>query len=134
MQRIDLNIRKTTTRGEKGLVVDDNPVVRQEVSGALLSLGFAVCGAADTGHEAIELAKQLEPDLIFLDFSMPLMNGLQAAPELRKIAPKTRIVLLTMYGSELPQSEVEVYGVDLVASKTDNLHSVVSKARGLLKR
>jgi DNA-binding NarL/FixJ family response regulator len=100
-----------------------------EVSGALLSDGFAGCGAADTGQEAIELAKQLKPDVIFLDLSMPTMNGLQAAPELRKIAPKTRITLLAMYGSELPRDEAEIPGVDLVLSKTADLFSVVGKRR-----
>jgi CheY-like chemotaxis protein len=88
--------------GKRVLIVDDNPAIRHVVSQAFRSDGFAVCGEADDGRQAITLAKQVIPDLIILDLSMPVMNGLQAAPELRRIAPKASIILLTMFANQLP--------------------------------
>ena len=114
------------------LIVDDNPVIRKAVAAAFLSDGFAVCGEADNGREAIDLAKRLRPDLIILDLSMPVMNGLQAAPELRKIAPMTPTILLTMFGNGLVFDQAPKIGIDLVLSKTESLDSVVQKAHQLM--
>jgi DNA-binding NarL/FixJ family response regulator len=130
--RVDVDPEKRRGGGKTVLVVDDNPGIRQEVCRAFLSDGFAVCGEADNGQEAISICKQLKPDLIILDLSMPVMNGLQAAPELRKIAPKTPIILLTMYGNELQQHQVAAIGVDCVLSKAGALSDVISKAHALL--
>jgi DNA-binding NarL/FixJ family response regulator len=117
--------------GKSVLIVDDNPAVRRIVSQAFRSDGFAVCGEADDGQQAIKLAKEVIPDLIILDLSMPVMNGLQAAPELRKIAPKASIVLLTVFANELAADQASKIGIDLVVSKTEALSSVLSKASSL---
>jgi DNA-binding NarL/FixJ family response regulator len=130
--RVDLDPEKRRGGGKTVLVVDDNPGIRHEVCRAFLSDGFAVCGEADNGQEAISMCKWLKPDLIILDLSMPVMNGLQAAPELRKIAPKTLIILLTMYGNELQQHQIAGIGVDCVLSKAGALSDVISKAHALL--
>jgi CheY-like chemotaxis protein len=74
--------------GKTVLVVDDSVVIRKILASAFLSDGFMTCIEAENGKEAIEVAKQSKPDLIVLDLSMPVMNGLQSAPELRKILPK----------------------------------------------
>lgn len=60
--------------------------MRRTVGSALLSDGCNVCGEANNGQEAVELAEKLSPDLIVLDLSMPVLNGLLAAPVLRKFA------------------------------------------------
>jgi two-component system nitrate/nitrite response regulator NarL len=79
------------------LIVDDSPIVRRTLCSALQSDGFAVCEEANDGQEAIDLAEKLSPDLIILDLSMPVMNGLQAAPVLRKLVPKSPIILYTLH-------------------------------------
>jgi DNA-binding NarL/FixJ family response regulator len=114
------------------LIVDDNPVIRKAVAAAFLSDGFAVCGEADNGRDAIDLTKKLAPDLIILDLSMPVMNGLQAAPELRKIAPTTPTILFTMFSNGLVFDQARKIGIDLVLSKTESLDSVVQKAHKLM--
>ena len=119
-------------RGRTVLVVDDVPLIREVVQEAFLSDGFAICGEADNGRDAIDLVKKLRPDLIVLDLSMPRMNELQAASELRRLAPKTPIILLTLYGSELLNRQVSKLSVDLVVSKTEDLRTLVQKAHSIL--
>jgi chemotaxis response regulator CheB len=74
--------------GRTALIVDDSAMIRKIIVAAFLSDGFKSCGEAGDGREAIEVAKQIKPDVIRLDLSMPVMNGLEAASELRKIFPK----------------------------------------------
>ena len=125
--------RQKIGRGRTVLVVDDVPFIRKAIANAFLADGFAICGEADNGRDAIDLAKKLKPDLIILDLSMPKMNGLQAAPELRSLAPKTPIILLTLYASELANRPASELGVDLVVSKTEALPTLVQKAHEVMQ-
>jgi len=69
-------------------LVDDNVVVRAAVRRLFDSHpDFEVCGEAENGREAVEKAENLKPDLIILDLAMPVMNGLEAAPLLRRCCP-----------------------------------------------
>src|ERR1051326_9072208 len=69
--------KRGATLARTVLIVDDSRIIRRTVSSALESDGFAVCGEAKDGQEAIDLAEKLSPDLIILDLSMPVMNGLE---------------------------------------------------------
>ena len=82
------------------LLVDDHPLTRDGLTALLRGHGFDVVGEAGDGREAIELARQLGPDLILLDLSMPGLNGLDALPRLREQAPSCEIVVLTASGDE----------------------------------
>ena len=82
--------------GTIALVVDDNTVVRKILASAFLAGGFETCAEAENGRDGIEVAKRISPDVITLDLSMPVMNGLEAASELRKIFPNTPIILFTL--------------------------------------
>jgi DNA-binding NarL/FixJ family response regulator len=77
------------------LIVDDHPLTRQALSGLLAGNGFDVVGEAADGQDAIEQARELQPDLVVLDLSMPGMDGLQALPLVREASPNTEIVMLT---------------------------------------
>ncbi|HEV8385137.1 MAG TPA: response regulator transcription factor [Candidatus Acidoferrales bacterium] len=86
------------------LIADDHEVVRRGLR-ALLDTDrdgrqWTVCGEASTGQEAVETAKQLKPDVVILDISMPRLNGLDAARMILKTAPHTKILILTMHESE----------------------------------
>jgi CheY-like chemotaxis protein len=62
------------------LIVDDNPHVRNALRICLqMNQGHDVCGEAENGQDGIELARQLKPDIVLLDYAMPNMNGLEAA-------------------------------------------------------
>jgi len=76
--------------GKTVLVVDDSATIRRMLAAAFLSDGFKTCVEAENGKEGIEAAKRIKPDVIILDLSMPVMNGLEAASKLRQILPKLR--------------------------------------------
>jgi two-component system response regulator NreC len=79
------------------LLADDHLLVRQGVKAILERNGFEVVGEASDGHQAIELARDLRPDVAILDFAMPLLNGIDAAREILKDCRTTRVILLTMH-------------------------------------
>jgi two-component system chemotaxis response regulator CheY len=118
--------------GKTVLVVDDNAPMRRMIAAAFLSDGFKTCAEADNGQEGIMVAKRIMPDLITLDLSMPLMNGLEAAPELRKLFPKTPIILFSLYGEEQLESEASRAGINLVLSKAEPLSKLVKTAHALM--
>jgi DNA-binding NarL/FixJ family response regulator len=80
---------------ERILIVDDHPLTRDALAGLLGANGFDVVGEASGGQEAIALARDLRPDLVLLDLSMPDMDGLAALPLIRDAAPAAEVVVLT---------------------------------------
>jgi DNA-binding NarL/FixJ family response regulator len=95
MARLSGTVPETSMRI---LVVDDHEVVRKGVRSVLgTRKDIEVCGEAANGQEAIETALQLRPDLIILDVTMPTMDGLTAAREIKKVLPKIPIIILSMH-------------------------------------
>ncbi|MGB8832567.1 MAG: PAS domain S-box protein [Candidatus Sulfotelmatobacter sp.] len=82
------------------LVVDDHEVVRRGVR-SLISTDprYEICGEAADGQDAIEKSRQLTPDLIVMDISMPRLNGLEAAPLIRAVSPHSEILILSQHDS-----------------------------------
>ena len=102
------------------LIVDDQAPIRKAVRELLeREKGWEVCGEAENGREAIDKSLQLKPDLITLDLSMPVMNGLEAARELRRAFPSIGLVMFTLHRT--PHLEQQAYGagVDAVVGKGD---------------
>jgi DNA-binding NarL/FixJ family response regulator len=89
------------------LVADDHQVVRTGLRALLESKsGWQVCAEAANEREAVEKAGQLKPDVAVLDIGMPLLNGVEATRQIRKLSPQTEILILTMHDSELLIQEV----------------------------
>ena len=83
------------------LVADDHEVVRQGLRRLLEARpGWEICGEAATGREAVEKTKQLKPDIVVLDYSMPGLNGTEATRQIIEKVPRTEVLILTMHGSE----------------------------------
>lgn len=92
------------------LIADDHQLVRQGIHQVLSeAAGFEIVGEAGDGHEALELAQTLAPDVTVLDVSMPGLSGIEVAAELRKRNPKARILMLSVY--DHPQYVVEAVRV-----------------------
>jgi DNA-binding NarL/FixJ family response regulator len=114
------------------LIVDDDSAYRAVIRTLFESGGgFDACLAAENGVEAIAKAKRIPPSLAVLDFSMPDMNGLQLAQELRAIAPKLPIFLLTADCDADTEREVLASGVTAVFSKREDLTTLVDNARAV---
>jgi DNA-binding NarL/FixJ family response regulator len=89
------------------LVADDHQVVRAGLRALLESqAGWQVCAEAANGREAVEKAEKFKPDVAVLDIAMPLLNGVETTRQIRKLSPKTEILILTMLDSELLVQEV----------------------------
>jgi DNA-binding NarL/FixJ family response regulator len=75
-------------------------VTRSTIRSLLTWHSFPVCGEAEDGKEAIQKVKELKPDVVLLDIEMPVMNGIQAAHEIRRISPSTKILFFTIHKDE----------------------------------
>lgn len=82
------------------LLVDDHKLLRQGLRRAVEEAGFDVVGEAGDGEEAVRLAIELQPQLVLMDVTMPVMDGIEATRRLRQSCPEARVVILTMHGEE----------------------------------
>ena len=102
------------------LLVDDSEVIRTATRHYLESQpGFAVCGEAIDGLDALEKAYSLHPDLIIMDLAMPRLNGLQAARQLRAQMHHVPIILFTWYADAVHPEDAAAAGITAVLSKTN---------------
>lgn len=116
------------------MVVDDNPSIRKILRNILeFDHDWIVCGEGVDGRDGVEKAKELSPDLIVLDVSMPVMNGLEAARILHQIMPNVPVILCSLHTDRVLEMEARVAGVTAVFSKAENMQTLISKARELLK-
>jgi CheY-like chemotaxis protein len=101
------------------LVADDNAIIREALCRVFqVEEDYDLCAEATNGEEAIELAEKHRPDLIILDFSMPVMNGLEAARRLKEIMPMVPIILCTVH-ADLLMNRLEDLPAEMVVSKSD---------------
>ena len=91
-----------------------------------------MCGEAADGREAIEKAQRLKPDVVVLDLSMPLMNGLDAARELKRLLPSLPLVMFTNFNMPELTNEALSAGVRAVVSKSEPA-GLVSEIQALLE-
>ena len=116
------------------LIADDNAVVRAVVRTLIeTKLGLEVCGEAVDGLDVIQQAKDLKPDVVLLDFRMPILTGIEAAPIIKGAYPHVRIVLFTMYENEISKKMARGAYIDLVVSKPDGLNTLLESIQDLME-
>ena len=114
------------------LLADDSAIVRVAVCRMFEANGYQICGEAENGKEAIEKAEQLHPDLIVLDLSMPVMNGLEAAHILSRTMPEIPLILFSNFADILQEADARSAGISAVVSKDQAVSILVSTAQNLL--
>ncbi len=114
------------------LIVDDSDATRGLVREFLESRpDFEVCGEAVDGLQGIEKSRELNPDLIVLDYSLPEINGLAIAVILREVVPNTPIILFTVFKDVIPIRIAEEAGVASIVSKSDRLTLLADEVQRL---
>jgi two-component system response regulator NreC len=115
-------------------ITDDHSMFRQGVRAILEREGFQILSEATNGQEAIRQARIHNPDVAILDYSMPVLNGIDAATAIQKDSPETKVILLTMYDEEayaLAALRAGVRGIVLKHQATNDLvNAIRDVARG----
>lgn len=110
------------------LVADDHDLMRQGLRGVIdRQPGWEVCGFASTGREAAAQASRLKPDIVILDMSMPDLNGLNAAIQIRRQSPGTEILMLTAHETNQLIRDVFKAGVKSLIFKSE-AHELLVRA------
>ncbi len=115
------------------LLADDHQIFRDGIRTILEREGFQVVGEASDGHQAIGLAKDLHPDLGIIDFSMPRLNGIDAAREILKEEPKTQMILLTMYTEDQYVLKAISAGIRGYVVKTQAADDLIQAIRKIMR-
>ena len=113
------SLRKPFDERFRILIADDHPVVRKQVRSILEGhLRFEVCGEAQDGAEAIEEAQRLKPDVVVLNVEMPVLNGFEAAREIKLKLPQSAIVILSLNADRQLVEEAKKIGARAYVAKT----------------
>ena len=114
-------------------IVDDSFDIRAGIRRQLEVSGFEVCGEAGDGIDALDKLSRLRPDLIILDMSMPRMNGIEAARELKHICPNVPVILYTAFADVFRRKQALPEGVSAVVAKGENLLDPVVRSLGKMQ-
>ena len=115
--------------------MDDHALVRRGIRGLLDQQStWTVCGEADNGEEAIKQVLALKPDLVLMDISMPIMNGIEATKKIRSQSPGTRIIILSMHDSVHVEQQVKEAGANAFLNKSSSTESLQAMIHEILKR
>ena len=129
-------IMKTESRKEGGrseqavdrgalrvVIAEDHKLMRTLIIELMTRHGFIVVGLAESGEDAIRLARTLKPDVVLMDIDMPGMGGIAATPLVLQVAPATRVVGLSSYSDKTTIDKMIAAGASAYVSKTMTMNS-----------
>jgi len=117
------------------LLADDHDVVRRGLKALLQEHGgWEICGEATSGREAVDLARELQPDIAIIDLMMPDLNGLETTRQIRKASEGTQVLIFTMHHNEGIIHDVLEAGARGYLMKTDAERHIVTAVEALLRR
>jgi DNA-binding NarL/FixJ family response regulator len=115
------------------LVADDSASMRKIIRSFLEELPHVeLCAVATNGTEAADAARTLEPDLLILDVVMPGLSGVEVATVVKKILPRAKVILFTMYEEKVGKTLAKSAGVDIVLAKTGGLSALSDKINAVI--
>lgn len=117
------------------VVADDHTIVRQGLANLLnAEPNFQVVGEAENGRDAVQQVEALQPDVVIMDIAMPILNGIDAGRQIRKISPATRLIILSMHSHDRYISELLSLGASgyllKEASRTDITEAIHTAMKG----
>ncbi len=113
------------------LIVDDLAFVRMMMKDILAKYGYSVCGEASNGVEAIKKYNELKPDIVLLDITMPVMNGLEALQRIMLMDKNAKVIMCSALGQQkLIISAIQTGAKDFIVKpfKEERLISAIKKA------
>jgi two-component system chemotaxis response regulator CheY len=114
------------------LIADDHAAVRTVLRSLFDKNGFEVCGEAVNGLDAIAKAEEFHPDLIVLDFCMPVMDGLEASRQLTKLMPDVPLMMFTSHVSKVMEEDALKAGIRRIIAKGESFQRLMDDAKELL--
>ncbi len=116
------------------LIVDDNEGVRNDLTSVLQMIdGIEIVGTAGNGREAVDQVKKVNPDVVLLDLEMPIMDGLKATQQIKSLGLGTRIIVFSLYPSEIIRQKVMLAGADRFVEKGVPVQELQNIILGLIK-
>ncbi|WP_093309630.1 response regulator [Tindallia californiensis] len=108
------------------LIVDDSPIIHNLLRKVLERNNYSVCGDAKNGKEGVDMYKELNPDIVFMDITMPVMEGLDAVKIIKEFDPDAKIIMLSAMGDDEIKEEAKQLGVDVFLKKPFDDYKIVS--------
>src|SRR4051794_38946570 len=117
------------------LLADDHDIVRRGLKALLEERdGWEICGEAIVGRDAVELARQMQPDIAIIDLMMPDLNGLETTRQIRRVSQRTQVLIFTMHQNEHIIHDVLDAGARGYLLKSDAEQYIVIAVETLLRR
>jgi DNA-binding NarL/FixJ family response regulator len=117
------------------LLADDHDIVRRGLKALLQErVGWEISGEAVSGREAVELARELQPDIAIVDLMMPDLNGLETTRQIRKVSERTQVLIFTMHHTEALVHDVLEAGARGYLLKMDAEREIVAAVETILRR
>ena len=114
------------------VLVDDTRDLRELLCMALTRGGFEVVGEAGDGRQGIEVCEREHPDIVLLDLAMPVMDGIEALPDIRRSCPAALIVVLSGFGAQQMAARAMAAGADGYVQKGASLKKILGYVRDLV--
>lgn len=114
------------------LIVDDNVHVRRSLRWTIeRELEWQVCGEATNGAEGVSAATKLKPDIVVLDLSMPVMNGIEAARQLKQLVPDSHLLMFTSFATPTLEEAARDAGIEEFVPKNEGAVLLLQSLRRL---
>jgi len=119
----------------KVVIVDDSPEIREKIINKVKGIDHVtVVGEADNGKKGMDMIREFDPDLVFLDLIMPEMGGIEVLKKIKSGKMKTKVCILTNYSYSKYRDKCLALGADFFLSKSDDFEKTIFVITNFLKK